>query len=116
MGQVSHTLDTEHRTALDVLGRLEQALARRQPPADAGFAALARELVRLLEHDTGAHFDFEERELFTRMADAGEADIAALLSEEHDAIREAAADVLPLARAAAPGALADPSPVSASRV
>ncbi len=107
MGQVSHTLDTEHRTALDVLGRLEQALARRQPPADAGFAALARELVRLLEHDTGAHFDFEERELFTRMADAGEADIAALLSEEHDAIREAAADVLPLARAAAAGALAD---------
>lgn len=51
--------------------------------------------MRLIEHDTGAHFDFEERELFPRMVDAGEGDIAALLGEEHDAIREAAAELLP---------------------
>ena len=41
------------------------------------------------------------------MADAGEGDIAALLEEEHDAIRAVAAEVLPLARAAAAGTLAD---------
>ena len=29
MRQVSQTLDTEHRAALDLLGRLEQACARR---------------------------------------------------------------------------------------
>ena len=109
MGQVSQTLDTEHRAALDVLGRLEQALARRNraPEGDTQFTALASALVRLIEHDTGAHFDFEERELFPRLVDAGEADIAALLSEEHDAIREAAAELLPLARAVATGTLAD---------
>ncbi len=107
MGQVSRTLDAEHRAALELLGRLEQALARRQAAGDAQFAALAAALVRQLEHDTGAHFDFEERELFPRMADAGEGDIAALLREEHDAIREAAAELLPLARAAAAGALAE---------
>lgn len=105
MGQVSQTLDTEHRNALDVLGRMEQALSRRELPRGSQFAALAGAFVRLLEHDTGAHFDFEESELFVRMAEAGEADIAALLAEEHDAIREATAELLPLARAVAAGAL-----------
>lgn len=105
MGQVSQTLDTEHRHALDVLGRMEQALSRREMPRDSQFAALASAFVRLLEHDTGAHFDFEESELFMRMAEAGESDIAALLAEEHDAIREACGEVLPLARAVAAGAL-----------
>jgi len=105
--QVSQTLDTEHRNALDVIGRLEQAIARRSRSAapDAPFAALATAFARLLEHDIGAHFDFEERELFTRMRDAGDGDIAGLLQEEHEAIREAAAEVLPLARAAAAGHL-----------
>ena len=107
MGQVSQTLDAEHRNALDVLGRMEQALARREVPRDSQFAALASGFVRLLEHDTGAHFDFEEQELFVRMAEAGEADIAALLTEEHDAIREVAAELLPLARAVAAGALSE---------
>ena len=109
MGLVSQTLDTEHRAALALLGRLEQAIARstRAPTDDTQFAALASAFVRLLEHDTGAHFDFEERELFVRMIDAGEGDIAALLSEEHGAIREAVAELLPLAREVASGTLAD---------
>ncbi len=105
MGQVSQTLDTEHRAALDVLGRLEQACARRVPLGDTEFATLARALVRLLEHDTGSHFDFEEQELFPRMVEAGEGDIATLLSEEHVAIREAAEELLPLARKVAAGTL-----------
>lgn len=109
MRQVSQMLDTEHRTALELLGRLEQACSRRQRPApdDAPFIALASALVRLLEHDTGQHFEFEERELFPRMVESGEGDIAALLEEEHDAIRAAAAEVLPLARSAAAGTLCD---------
>ena len=41
------------------------------------------------------------------MAEAGEGDIAELLAEEHDAIRAVARDVLPLAQAAAAGALTD---------
>jgi len=62
-------------------------------------------LVRNLQHDTGRHFDFEEAELFTRMADSGDGDMALLLREEHEAIRELAAELLPLAEAAVGGTL-----------
>ena len=112
MPQVSHTLDTEHRCNLDLLGRVEQAFAR-APRAGAGagarrgaeFTKLASAFVRFIEQDIGRHFDFEERELFPRMAESGEGDIAGLLKEEHDAIRAVAAEILPLARAAAAGTL-----------
>lgn len=110
MRQVSHTLDTEHRSNLDLLGRVEQAFAR-APSAngarDPAFIKLAGSFGRLIEQDIGRHFDFEERELFPRMAEAGEGDIAELLKEEHDAIRAVAAEILPLARAAAAGTLDD---------
>ena len=104
-GYVSQALDSEHRTSIDLLGRIEQALMHPNRAAGGDFARLAGAFVRLIEHDIGRHFDFEEDELFPRMADAGEADIAGLLREEHDAIREVAAEVLPLARAAAGGTL-----------
>jgi hemerythrin-like domain-containing protein len=103
-GQVSHALDTEHRSNLDLLGRVEQALAR-DGGENGEFARLAPAFVRLIEQDIGRHFGFEESELFPRMADAGEGDIAALLREEHEAIREVAAEVLPLALGAAAGTL-----------
>ncbi|MDE2300472.1 MAG: hemerythrin domain-containing protein [Burkholderiales bacterium] len=106
--QVSHTLDTEHRGNLELLGRVEQALAC-APRAGAGreaeFARLCGAFVRLIEQDIDRHFGFEERELFPRMAQAGEGDIAELLQEEHDAIRAVAAEILPLARTAAAGSL-----------
>jgi hemerythrin-like domain-containing protein len=108
--QVSHTLDTEHRSSLDLLGRVELAFARATRAAaqrDPELVKLAGALARLVEQDIGRHFDFEERELFTRMAEAGEGDIAELLREEHDAIREVAAELLPLARGAAAGTLDD---------
>ncbi|HEX8012073.1 MAG TPA: hemerythrin domain-containing protein [Casimicrobiaceae bacterium] len=107
--QVSRALDEEHRSALDLLGRVEQAFARARK---AGDAARDAELSRLagafgahLERDIGRHFDFEERELFRRMADAGEGDMAEILTEEHEAIRAVADELLPLARAAAAGTL-----------
>lgn len=106
--QVSRLLDEEHRASLDLLGRLEQRLARlpqRAVPADGELAALLGQLVRHLQRDTGRHFEFEENELFTRMADAGDGDIARLLREEHDAMRELMAELLPLAEAAGRGAL-----------
>ena len=108
--QVSLALDTEHRSSLDLLGRVEQAFAR-APRAGAARAAaftpLAAAFVRLIEQDLERHFDFEERELFPRMAETGEGDIAELLREEHDAIRAVATEMLPLAHAAAAGTLDD---------
>jgi hemerythrin-like domain-containing protein len=106
--QVSRLLDEEHRANLELLGRLEQRLARWPRgvvQADGEMATLLGQLVRHLQHDTGRHFDFEENELFPRLADAGDAGIALLLREEHDAMRELALELAPLAQSAAGGAL-----------
>jgi hemerythrin-like domain-containing protein len=106
--QVSRALDDEHRTNLDLLGRIEHALVRRPArsvAADPGFVQLAGAFARHIEQDIGRHFDFEEGELFPRLAEAGEGNIAELLKEEHDAIRVVAEELLPIARAAASGTL-----------
>jgi hemerythrin-like domain-containing protein len=109
--QVSHTLDEEHRANLDLLGRVEQAFVRASRSGaarDPDVAKLAASFARHIENDIGRHFDFEERELFPRLEAAGEGDIAGLLTDEHGAIREVAAELLPLAHAAAAGTLDDP--------
>jgi iron-sulfur cluster repair protein YtfE (RIC family) len=108
--QVSRVLDDEHRANLDLLGRVEQGFGR-APRAgcarDPELARLAGALGRLLEHDLDRHFSFEERELFPRMENAGDGDMALLLAEEHEAIRAVASELLPLTRAAAAGTLDD---------
>lgn len=107
MRQVSQALDNEHRASLELLGRVEQALVRTGARHDPAFQSLASAFVRLIEHDIGRHFDFEENQLFTRLTEAGDGDIAELLTEEHAALREVGAEILPLARAAAVGTLDD---------
>ncbi len=105
---VSQALDSEHRANLDLLGRVELAFARASRAGmarDADLGQLAGALARQIEEDVGRHFDFEERELFPLLADAGEGNIGALLAEEHEAIRAVAAELLPRARAAAAGTL-----------
>ena len=101
--QVSQALDDEHRASLELVGRLERALAR---GADPELPALAAALVRQLEHEIGHHFGFEEDELFPRMAEAGDGELAELLTEEHESLRAVAVELQPLARAAAAGTLA----------
>lgn len=101
--QVSRALDDEHRSNLELLGRAERVFARADDPEA---AALAGRLVRHLEHEIDRHFGFEEDQLFSRMADAGDGDLAGMLREEHDTIRDVAGELLPLARAAAAGTLA----------
>jgi hemerythrin-like domain-containing protein len=106
--QTSHTLHEEHRANLDLLGRAEQALAR-APRGDGArepdLVKLVVALARSLEQDIDRHFGFEEKELFPRMSEAGDGEIAMLLTEEHDAIRDVAQELLPLTRAAAAGTL-----------
>ena len=108
--QVSQALDGEHRSNLDLLGRVERGFARgsrTDAARDPNFARLAGAFARHIEEDIGRHFDFEETELFPRLSAAGEGDIAELLEEEHEAIRAVAADLLPLAHAAAASTLDD---------
>lgn len=107
--QVSRALDDEHRMNLDLLGRVEQAFGRATGAGmatDADLARLVGALGRHMEQDVDRHFDFEERELFPRMEEAGDGDMASLLAEEHASIRAVTGELLPLARAAAAGTLA----------
>lgn len=103
----SRMLDDEHRENLALLGALERTVldvpAGRCP--DEGFAALARTLARGIAGEVERHFRFEETQLFPRLDEGGEADLAALLAEEHAAIRATASELVPLLQAAAGGAL-----------
>jgi len=101
--QVSQALDHEHRASLEHFERVERALVGGGNESE--WPALAAALARQLEHEIGRHFDFEEKDLFPRMAEAGDADMVGLLLEEHHSIREVAGELLPLARAMAKNAL-----------
>jgi len=106
--QVSRLLDDEHRANLELLGQLEQSLARMPRDGGSGNADLAALLKRFdhqIAQDVGRHFDFEERELFPRLDESGDGDMAALLADEHAVIREVAGELLPLCRAAIGGTL-----------
>jgi hemerythrin-like domain-containing protein len=112
--QTARALHDEHRANLELLGRVEFAFGRatRRPTgsqcdANADLSRLIAALGHQIEHDVERHFEFEERELFSRMAEAGENDIADLLAEEHHAIRDVVAELLPLLRAFTDGSLDD---------
>jgi hemerythrin-like domain-containing protein len=91
--QVSRRLHEEHVATLALWSRVESALA-----AGKADAALMRAAAASLAEEIAHHFDFEENELFPRLADAGEGDIAELLKEEHATIRSAAARFMDLAK------------------
>ena len=91
--QVSRRLHEEHQATLALWSRLEAALASGR--AD---AALLHSAAAALAHELGNHFEFEERSLFPLLAAAGEADIGALLQEEHEAIRAAGARFIALVK------------------
>jgi hemerythrin-like domain-containing protein len=84
---------------------VEQAFGRMRVCGSDELRTLAGALARQVEQDIGRHFAFEESELFPRMTDAGDGDMAALLAEEHASIRAVADELLPLARAAEAGTL-----------
>jgi hemerythrin-like domain-containing protein len=104
--QVPRRLHEEHVRASAMLARLQAFLARQGPsrapaPGDAAFAALARDLAAAVSGEIAGHFRFEEDELFPALAARGEADIGALLAEEHEVILPLARRAVELARALA---------------
>ncbi|HEX7327766.1 MAG TPA: hemerythrin domain-containing protein [Casimicrobiaceae bacterium] len=106
--QVCRLLDDEHRANLEILGRVEDAFARVARGSEADDPELAQivgAFARHVERDIDRHFEFEERELFPRMDEHGDGDLASLLRDEHDAIRAVGVELLPLARAAVAGSL-----------
>ena len=90
--QTTKRLYEEHLATLQLLARAERVLSGRAgayPPAegDAEWPPFARALLAALEVEVARHFEFEERDLFPRLEDAGDGDLAELLSEEHATIR-----------------------------
>ena len=100
--QTGRMLDEEHRRNLDLLQRMERAIAG-APEATPELRKLLDEFACSMEVDIGRHFEFEEQQLFPRLVEAGDGAIAALMREEHEAIREVAEELLPLAREVARG-------------
>ena len=100
----------EHVATLQLLGRAERVFTGRAgaypPPAgDSAWASFARSLLGAIEGEIARHFEFEERELFPRMDEAGDGDLVALLNEEHTTIRAVAQALADLLRQALGGGL-----------
>jgi DUF438 domain-containing protein len=106
---ITRRLHEEHAATLTLWSRLEQLLGGRgapwPPAAGDATSACLRECAGALAQEVSSHFAFEEAQLFPRLEDSGEGDIAQLLAEEHAVIREAAAQFSALQGRAARGEL-----------
>jgi len=89
--QISRKLHEEHVAIIDLLGRFGRALERQGagPPAadDTGWRVLLAQVATALEHEVTRHFELEETQLFPRLHERGEGDLAELLLEDHEVIR-----------------------------
>jgi hemerythrin-like domain-containing protein len=98
--QLSRKLYEEHVAILQLLERLEGALARLKdvPPrwSDPTWGPLLAQLAGALEHEVTRHFALEEQQLFPRLRASGEGDLVELLLEEHAAIRDVVKPLLGL--------------------
>ena len=89
-------LHDDHMASLALLADVERlVLARKAPPSadDNDFARFAARLGGALAGEISDHFDFEENALFPLLAQAGDGDLAELLTEEHHVLREVMRDV-----------------------
>lgn len=102
---VSRRLYEEHIAVIALLERFGHALARLSGPPPAGdpaWSLLLPQLATAIEHEISIHFALEETQLFPLLRAGGSGDLADLLLEEHDHIREVSRpllDLLKLARA-----------------
>ena len=108
--QTSRRLYEEHVATLQLLARVERVFTGRAgayPPAagDAEWPPFVRALLAAIEIEVARHFEFEERDLFPRLEEAGDGDLAALFSEEHATIRAVAGPLASLLRRALEGGL-----------
>lgn len=106
--RTNRRLHDEHVAVISLLARFQSALQRARDPdalRDDLTARLLREVATAIAGEVRAHFDFEERDLFPRMIDAGESGLVALFLEEHAAINAARDALSPLLAAALAGRL-----------
>jgi hemerythrin-like domain-containing protein len=111
--RTAQLLHDDHRATLAMIENLEDLIARaKRTLPDVGDAATRKTLEQAatgIEQEVRDHFAFEENELFTRLADMGDADIGEHLRDEHNAILPIGEQVSALARAALEGGFTDQS-------
>lgn len=91
--RICRRLHEEHAAVFELCRRIDAAFARQtDPPAtdDATWIALLRKIGQAMEQEVWRHFEFEERALWPLLRDAGDGDLAVLLDEEHEVIRDVA--------------------------
>ncbi len=107
--QTSRQLHEEHVHVLGLLDRLGAAAARLGAtppvPGDETWGTLLPQLANALQHEVTRHFDLEEKRLFPLLQRHGHGDLAELLHEEHEVIREVARPLLEHVARARAGAL-----------
>ena len=104
----SRRLYEEHAATLELLGRVERvftgrALAYPPPQGDSDWPGFARSLLGAIDVEVARHFEFEERDLFPLLEEAGDGDLAGLLIEEHASIRAVAQPLAALLRCSLAG-------------
>lgn len=109
--QTNKRLYEEHAATLQLLARVERVFSGRAgtyPPeaGDDAWPAFARVLLGAIEVEVARHFEFEERDLFPRLEEAGDGDLVLLLKEEHATIRAVAQLLAALLSQALGGGLA----------
>jgi hypothetical protein len=107
--QTSRRLYEEHLATLELLGRVERVFTSRTgtyppPGGDSNWPAFARGVLGAIDVELARHFEFEERDLFPRLVDAGDGDLVGLLNEEHATIRAAGQLLAELLRKSLAGA------------
>lgn len=102
--RISQALHDEHRATIALVERLEQLIARhRRDLPDAKAPAVTQLLADLatgVEEEVERHFAFEESRLFAFLAEAGDTEISAHLTDEHNAMRPLGKTISALAREA----------------
>lgn len=106
--RITRVFHDEHMATMALMRRLRATLTRDgngAPPdlADLDVNTLLRDIAVAVEGELTEHFAFEEDQLFPRLAELGDGEIGAVLTEEHN-------EIMPLGRrltALSKGALQD---------
>ncbi|MBI3147969.1 MAG: hemerythrin domain-containing protein [Betaproteobacteria bacterium] len=93
---ICRRLHEEHAAVFELCRRMEQAFSRQAlPPAadEVTWHSLFTKIEQAMEHEVWKHFNFEERALWPLLDASGDGELAQLLDEEHEVIREVAEEL-----------------------